>query len=85
MDIPYDIYDHIVDNQTVESAAPVNRKDNSFEKGYLLCSFGPGSEGAVQTAMLALDQRELDGKDLSEIAGSYSGTITFHSELITDN
>lgn len=84
-DIPYDIYDHIVDEQTVQSANPVNRSDNSYEKGYLLCGFANNSVGTVQKAVLALNQRELYGKDLSEIAGSYSGTITFHSELITDN
>ena len=84
-DIPYDIYDHIVDEQTVQSANPVNRSDNSYEKGYLLCGFANNSVGTGQKAVLALNQRELYGKDLSEIAGSYSGTITFHSELITDN
>lgn len=84
-DIPYDIYDHIVDEQTVQSANPVNRSDNSYEKGYLLCGFANNSVGTVQKAVLALNQKELYGKDLSEIAGSYSGTITFHSELITDN
>lgn len=84
-DIPYDIYDHIVDEQTVQSANPVNRSDNSYEKGYLLCGFANNSVGTGQKAVLALNQKELYGKDLSEIAGSYSGTITFHSELITDN
>lgn len=84
-DIPYDIYDHTVNEQTVESANPVNRSDNSSEKGYLLCNFAAGTVGEVQKAVLALNQRELYGKNLCEIAGSYSGTITFHSELITDN
>ena len=84
-DIPYDIYDQVVDEQTVKSANPVNRSDNSSEKGYLLCSFAAGSVGTVQTAVLALNQKELYGKNLSEIAGSYSRTITFHCEVITDN
>lgn len=80
-DIPYDIYDDTVNEETVSSANPVNRNDNSFEKGYLLCSFDSGSAGTVQKAVLALNQKELYGKDLGEIAGSYSGTVTFHSEL----
>lgn len=80
-DIPYDIYDHTVDNQTVSSTDPVNRSANSFEKGYLLCDFASGSEGTERKVVLALNQKELYGKDLSEIAGGYSGTVTFHSEL----
>lgn len=80
-DIPYDIYNHTVDNQTVSSTDPVNRSANSFEKGYLLCDFASESEGTEQKVVLALNQKELYGKDLSEIAGSYSGTVTFHSEL----
>ena len=81
--IPYDIYDHTVNDQTVSSAIPVNRSENSNAQGYLLCDFGSGSEGTVQTAVLALNQIELYGKDLSVIAGNYSGTITFHSEIKT--
>lgn len=80
-DIPYDIYNHTVDNQTVSSTAPVNRSANSSEKGYLLCGFDSGSVGMEQKAVLALNQKVLYGKDISEIAGSYRGTVTFHSEL----
>ena len=83
--IPYDIYDHTVNDQTVSSAIPVNRSANSKAQGYLLYDFGSESAGKVQTAVLALNQKELYKKDLSVIAGNYSGTITFYSELITDN
>ena len=72
-----------MDEQTVSSANPVNRSDNFFQKGYLLCDFASGSEGTVHASVLALNQKELYGKDLRAIAGNYSGTITFHSELIT--
>lgn len=60
---------------------PVNA-ETPGDNGYLIVTFDADSESKSQNATLALNQKQLYGKDLTTIAGNYSGTIIFHSEYI---
>lgn len=80
--IAYDVYDTTVNEENVGSYDPINTTVTPGSYGYHLCTFLAGSTGSTQDVTLALNQNALYGKALSDIAGDYSGTITFHSALI---
>ena len=80
--IEYDVYDAVVDASSLESYTPVN-KTSQGANGYHLVTFAANQQGAVQDVTLALNQNALAGQDLAAIAGDYSGTIAFHSSLIS--
>lgn len=80
--IAYDVYDTTVGEETIGNYEPINATATPGSYGYHLCTFLYGSQGRTQPVTLALNQNALYGKALSEIAGDYSGTITFHSALI---
>ncbi|MDD6252029.1 MAG: hypothetical protein PUA85_05250, partial [Oscillospiraceae bacterium] len=80
--IAYDVYDTTVGEETIGNYEPINGTATPGSYGYHLCTFLYGSQGRTQPVTLALNQNALYGKALSEIAGDYSGTITFHSALI---
>ncbi|CDC41018.1 unknown [Clostridium sp. CAG:352] len=48
--------------------------------GYYLGDFQ--NTGDSKTGTLRLNQKQLYGKDIAEIAGDYSGTIVFTSSII---
>lgn len=79
--IAYDVYDTPVNAGNVDTYDAINTTAEPGSYGYHLCSFLYGSEGAKQPVTLALNQNVLYGQTLSDIAGDYSGTITFHSAL----
>lgn len=80
--IEYDVYADSVDVSNLQSSTPVNQTSQGLN-GYQLVNFAANQQGAVQDVTLALNQNALAGQDLAAIAGDYSGTITFHSSLIS--
>ena len=66
---------------TVNNYEAINTTAEPGEYGYHLCTFLYGSDSKTQPVTLALNQNALYGQTLSDIAGDYSGTITFHSAL----
>lgn len=78
----YDVYDDVVNEGNVASLNPINLPDTQGANGYHLVTFAANQQGAVQDVTLALNQNALYGQTLSDIAGDYSGTISFHSALI---
>ncbi|MDO5124327.1 MAG: hypothetical protein Q4D44_06655 [Eubacteriales bacterium] len=79
--IAYDVYDTPVNAENIDRYEAINTTAEPGQYGYHLCTFLYGSEGETQPVTLALNQNALFGKALSDIAGDYSGTITFHSAL----
>ncbi len=67
----YDVYD--------ETSA-VNTGDMG-DNGYMLVAFN--QTGQTLNGKLRLNQNQLYGKDLSTIAGDYSGYMVFHSSITT--
>lgn len=80
--IQYDVYAASVDASSVGSSTPVNNNTQG-ENGYHLVTFAANQQGAVQNVTLALNQNALADQSLAAIAGDYSGTIAFHSALIS--
>lgn len=73
--LTYDIFGH---TQIDSDDSPVNRGELK-EGGYLIAAFS--REGDSTTGTLRLNQRQLYGKDISEIAGNYTGGIVFTSSI----
>ena len=82
--IAYDVYDTSVNEETVANYTPINATSASGQYGYHLCTFRAGTTGSKQDVTLALNQNALYGQNIFDIAGDYSGTITFHSALVED-
>ena len=80
--IAYDVYDTSVNEETVANYTPINATSTPGQYGYHLCTFRAGTTGSKQDVTLALNQNALYGQNLFDIAGDYSGTITFHSALV---
>ena len=80
--IEYDVYDAVVDESGLASHTPVN-KTAQGANGYQLVTFTANQQGATQDVTLALNQNALVGQNIADIAGDYSGTIAFHSSLIS--
>lgn len=80
--IAYDVYGSIVNEENIGSSSSINTTATPGSYGYHLCTFLAGSTGSKQDVTLALNQNALYGKEYSQIAGDYSGTIAFHSALI---
>ncbi|MGN0550323.1 MAG: hypothetical protein ACI4I4_00575 [Acutalibacteraceae bacterium] len=79
--IAYDVYDTPVNAGNVDTYEAINTTAEPGQYGYHLCTFLYGTDGSTQPVTLALNQNALYGQTLSDIAGDYSGTITFHSTL----
>ena len=73
--LTYDIFDH---TQINPEDNPVNRGELK-EGGYLIAAFS--GQGDKTTGTLRLNQKQLYGKDISEIAGDYTGGIVFTSSI----
>lgn len=80
--IQYDVYAASVNASNLTSSTPVN-KTTQGGNGYHLVTFRENQQGAVQDVTLALNQNALADQSLAAIAGDYSGTIAFHSALIS--
>lgn len=80
--IAYDVYDTEVDGNTISGNSPIN-KGSLGTNGYQLCLFRSTQEGETVNVTLALNQNALYGQNLFDIGGDYSGTINFHSSLIS--
>ena len=79
--ISYDVYDTTVTVDNINTYEPINDTAEPGTYGYHLCTFLYDAQGKTQPVNLALNQNALYGQTLSDIAGDYSGTITFHSAL----
>lgn len=77
----YDIYNIDVNDSNISTSTPIN-DGTPGTYGYQFCRFASGSQGTKVIGTLAFNQRQLYNLDLSEIAGDYSGTISFHSSLV---
>ena len=64
----------------VDSDIPLNKGRMVNPDGYYLGDFQ--NTGDSKTGTLRLNQKQLYGKDIAEIAGDYSGTIVFTSSII---
>lgn len=81
--ISYDVYTALITNDSeVGNNTPVNDSDPA-ENGYHITTFMSDAEGETQDITLALNQKALYGQNLDTIAGDYSGTMVFHSALVT--
>lgn len=83
--ISYDVYDTTVTVDNINAYEPINNTAEPGTYGYHLCTFLSDAQGRTQPVNLALNQNALYGQTLSDIAGDYSGTITFHSSLFERN
>ena len=83
--ISYDVYDTTVTVDNINTYEPINNTAEPGTYGYHLCTFLSDAQGRTQPVNLALNQNALYGQTLSDIAGDYSGTITFHSSLFERN
>lgn len=79
--ISYDVYDTTVTVDNINTYDPINNTAEPGTYGYHLCTFLSDAQARKQPVNLALNQNALYDKTLSDIAGDYSGTITFHSSL----
>lgn len=76
-------YTAVTEENLADSArylVDTSAEPNSF--GYHICTFGKAAEGNAEDITLVFNQKALYGKTLSEIAGNYSGTISFFSALV---
>ena len=83
--ISYDVYDTTVTVDNINAYEPINNTAEPGTYGYHLCTFLSDAQGRTQPVNLVLNQNALYGQTLSDIAGDYSGTITFHSSLFERN
>lgn len=60
----------------------VNTSEVPNTHGYHLYTFRKAAAGTAEPMTLVFNQKALYGKTLSEIAGDYSGTISFFSALV---
>ena len=79
--IAYDVYDTPVNAGNVDNYDAINTTAEPGTYGYHLGTFLYDAQGRTQPVTLALNQNALYGQTISDIAGDYSGTITFHSAL----
>ena len=79
--ISYDVYDTTVTVDNINTYDPINNTAEPGTYGYHLCTFLYDAQGRTQPVNLALNQNALYGQTISDIAGDYSGTITFHCSL----
>ena len=79
--ISYDVYDTTVTVDNINTYDPINTTAEPGTYGYHLCTFLYDAQGRTQPVNLALNQNALYGQTISDIAGDYSGTITFHCSL----
>lgn len=80
--INYDVYEREVTEENIDQYSPVTDSAPGTY-GYHICSFGNGSESTSQRMTLVLNQKAIYDKNLNDIAGDYSGTMVFHSKIIT--
>ena len=79
--LSYDVYDTTVTVDNINTYDPINNTAEPGTYGYHLCTFLYDAQGRTQPVNLALNQNALVGQTISDIAGDYSGTITFHCSL----
>ena len=75
--LTYDMYDR---KRIGDFDIPLNKGKMVNPDGYYLVDFR--HTGESKTGTLRLNQKQLYGKDIAEIAGDYSGTIVFTSSII---
>ncbi len=75
--LTYDVYDR---KRIDDFDIPLNKGKMVNPDGYYLVDFR--HTGESKTGTLRLNQKQLYGKDISEIAGDYSGYMVFTSSII---
>lgn len=74
----YDVYGVDTD---IDTSIPVNNGNfNEANGGYLLAAFD--KQGDSLTGTLRLNQNQLYGENLNDIAGDYSGKMVFSSSIV---
>ena len=81
--IKYDIYSEKVNDDNLADKIAINDAGAPGANGFHFTTFSANSQGQVQEGTLVLNQQALYGQDLDAIAGDYSGTMTFHSSIVT--
>lgn len=74
----YDIYDADVNDETIAESTSINSGEMG-ENGYMLATFANADD--MLHATLALNLKQLYGQNLNSIAGNYTGTMAFHTEI----
>lgn len=77
----YDVYGKEVNDENIGSETSINSGEMG-ENGYMFVMLKDAND--TLNATLVLNQRQIYGQTLSDIAGEYSGTMAFHTE-ITDS
>lgn len=75
----YEVYDV---NPVNEENLPIDSTAMTEQGGYLFCSFN--TTGASKRGTLRFNQKQLYGKDMSEIAGDYSGSMVYTISVLTE-
>lgn len=77
----YDVYGEEVNDENIGSKTSINSGEMG-ENGYMFVMLKDAND--TLNATLVLNQRQIYGQNLNDIAGNYSGTMAFHTE-ITDS
>lgn len=74
----YDVYGEDVNNENIGSKTSINSGEMG-ENGYMFVMLKDAED--TLDATLVLNQKQIYGQTLSDIAGDYSGTMAFHTEI----
>ncbi len=75
----YDVYDTLVSEQDLPTFHSLNYNTMTKTKGFYLTGFT--FEGQELKGTLAINQSQLYGRDILDIAGDYSGYMVFYSTV----
>lgn len=74
----YDVYGEEVNDGNIAKKTAINSGEMG-ENGYMFGMFKDANDTMHST--LVLNQKQLYGENLNDLAGDYTGTMTFHSEV----
>lgn len=74
----YDVYGEEVNDGNIAEKTAINSGEMG-ENGYMFGMFKDVNDTMHST--LVLNQKQLYGENLNDLAGDYTGTMTFHSEV----
>ena len=75
----YDVYDKVVNPEDIGTISNLNAGSMTKTKGFFLCDFY--FEGQEMSGTLCINQSQLYGRDILDIAGDYSGYMLFYSTI----
>lgn len=74
----YDVYGEEVNDENIAEKTAINSGEMG-ENGYMFVMLKDAND--TLNATLALNQKQIYGQNLNDLAGEYSGTMTFHTEI----